>query len=109
MISRQFIVLSLAGLVGAATVAGAVAAPRLTVLAQSVLGSGLAQPRPDMPVFARFEGGDERPRDIATTISQFTPANGKLPLCGHKVGGGGVRFEKILFIQRKTDPTPFKL
>jgi len=109
MIPRHLIVLSLAGLVGATSIVGSLAAPRLTAVAQSVLGSGLTQLRPDMPVFARTDGDGDIPRDIATTISQFTPANGKLPFCGHKIGGGGIRFEKILFIRRNIGPTPFSL
>lgn len=59
MISRRMLVLSLAGLAGAAAIAGFVPAHHLTVLAQTVLGPA-TPPRPDMPVFARAEGDAER-------------------------------------------------
>ncbi len=54
MISRRFLILSLAGLAGAAVMASQVPAHRLKVLAQVLVDP--TPKRPDMPVFARAEG-----------------------------------------------------
>lgn len=108
MISRHLIILSLAGLAGAAALAGSNPATSLTALAQSVLGPGMIQPQLKMPVFARAGDDDDIPRDFATPVSQFTPANGKRPPCAHNINGG-IRLQMILFIRPKTDQYPFGL
>lgn len=56
MISRRFLLFSLAGLAGAAAVAGFVPAHRLDVLAEALLDGPPAPPRPDMPIFIAAEG-----------------------------------------------------
>ncbi len=52
MISRRFLLLPLAGLAGAAAIAGLVPSHRLGVLAQALLDPRPASPPLDMPVFA---------------------------------------------------------
>lgn len=98
MISRHLIVLSLVA--SAAALVAVAPVPSLTVLAQSALGSGLAQPRPDMPVFARAEGDDQLRRDIAI-VRPYATADGKLPPCAHN-RDGGIRLQKMLFIYQGT-------
>ncbi|WP_368904718.1 DUF1287 domain-containing protein [Taklimakanibacter lacteus] len=87
MISRRFVILPLAGLAGAAAIAGLVPAHRLKVLAQVLVDP--APPRPDMPVFARAEG--DAGSLIAAGIAQigvtriYDPAYVRLPYPGGDV------------------------
>jgi hypothetical protein len=59
MISRPAILLSLAALAGAATVASLVSEHRLLAIAQGLLETRPAQPARVMPVFVRAEDGPE--------------------------------------------------
>jgi uncharacterized protein len=68
MISRRTVVLSLAGLAGAAALASLVPAHRLDVVAQVLLDPRPSAPPRDMPVFARAE--DDAGRLIAAGLSQ---------------------------------------
>jgi uncharacterized protein YijF (DUF1287 family) len=60
MVSRRFLLLPLAGLAGAAALAGLVPAHRLKVLAQVLVDPTAQRPGPEMPVFAAAEGDAER-------------------------------------------------
>lgn len=67
MVSRRFVLLPIAGLAGAAALAGLVPTHRLGVLAQAVLDPAPSAPLPDMPVFTRADETASRLIDAGLT------------------------------------------